>query len=348
MSQTQEKMNYADSASDDILARAQALADCGDFVSAIAVASQRNRQHRSDALEIRIAEWRHQAFLHQTTPSPRTEWPPSVPDPFPGCRGIPEISAPALDSRMLAGGILHHGCLLVRGLLDGSDAQRLAAGIDASLAAAQEPQAEPDAWHSPFPTPADSRLGQPGSRSFGARAQSMWTADSPRMLFDLIELFESLRVTDMIGEYLGERPALSVGKSALRRVSPTLSATAWHQDGAFLGADVRSVNLWLSLSHCGEDASAMDVVPKRITRVLETGTDNAPLTWCIGDAKVSEAAQGTPVASPIFAPGDALLFDHFFVHRTSLPPGRCRDRYAIESWFFAPTGYPMEQMPLWV
>jgi len=44
--------------------------------------------------------------------------------------------------------------------------------------------------------------------------------------------------------------------------------------------------------------------------------------------------------------GDALLFDHFFLHRTGVAPGMTRERHAIETWFFAPSTYPDGQIPL--
>ena len=46
-------------------------------------------------------------------------------------------------------------------------------------------------------------------------------------------------------QYLGERPALSANKCTLRRV-PVDTATNWHQDGAFLGEEMRTLNLWLA------------------------------------------------------------------------------------------------------
>ena len=44
--------------------------------------------------------------------------------------------------------------------------------------------------------------------------------------------------------------------------------------------------------------------------------------------------------------GRALLFDDVFLHRTAVAPGLTTDRYAIESWFFAPSTYPADQIPL--
>ena len=48
----------------------------------------------------------------------------------------------------------------------------------------------------------------------------------------------------------------------------------------------------------------------------------------------------TRSCSPEFSPGDALLFDHLFLHRTGVAPGMTRERWAIETWFFAPSTLP--------
>jgi len=125
-----------------------------------------------------------------------------------------------------------------------------------------------------------------------------------------------------------------------------LNNTDWHQDGSFLGKDVRSVNLWVALSPCGRDASGLDLMPRRIPYIVETGTQGATFDWAVGPGTVEILAQDTPVASPEFAAGDALLFDHLYLHRTSLPPNRSKTRWAIESWMFAPSCYPADQGPL--
>ena len=52
-----------------------------------------------------------------------------------------------------------------------------------------------------------------------------------------------------------------------------------------------------------------------------------------------------PVIRPHFAPGDALLFDELFLHRTATDDTMTRERYAIETWFFAPSVYPGDQIP---
>lgn len=51
---------------------------------------------------------------------------------------------------------------------------------------------------------------------------------------------------------------------------------------------------------------------------------------------------------PDFEAGDALLFDHMFVHRTGTDPRMTKSRYALETWFFVPSAYPdpHRQVPL--
>ena len=106
-----------------------------------------------------------------------------------------------------------------------------------------------------------------------------------------------------------------------------------------MGGDIRSLNVWLSLSHCGDDAPGLDVVgaPARPTS-SPTGTDGAWLDWTVGPGMVEQVAPGA-VVRPIFEPGDALIFDHMNLHRTAVDPGMTNDRYAIEAWFLAPSTY---------
>jgi hypothetical protein len=184
-----------------------------------------------------------------------------------------------------------------------------------------------------------------GERWWIRNGGGVWTADSPRMAFELIEAFEAAGLREVLQGYLGEPPTLSVKKWTLRRV-PIDSGTEWHQDGAFLGSDIRTVNVWVSLTDCGVDAPSLDLVPARVRDVLPTGTNGAQFDWSISQATVDEARGGTEIVRPHFAAGDGLLFDERFVHRTGVSPGMTRERYAVESWFFAPSVYPHDQIPL--
>jgi hypothetical protein len=163
-------------------------------------------------------------------------------------------------------------------------------------------------------------------------------------MFGVLELFERAVVRRLASRYLGERPVLSVNKFTLRRVEPA-PGRAWHQDGAFLG-DVRALNAWLSLSHCGDDAPGLEIVPRRIERVLPTGWEGTWFSWSVSQSAADEAAADVPIVRPIFEPGDALLFDELFLHTTAGEPEMPNTRYAVETWFFRPSAFPADYVPL--
>ena len=337
---------------EDVLTRAHQLMRQQRYADAIAWLCESHGEHPDGRYEVLLAQCRYQACVSHP---PRATGADLVPlpaiDPFAGVSGIPEIEAVELSTATLAAGIRLHGALLVRGLLSEPRALQLAAGIQQTLDACEAwhrdgQQAFVSPWYTRLPLPDDCELAP--ARLWVEGAGGVWTADSPRMLSELVELFESSGVTDAIAGYFGERPLLSVGKSTLRRVPSTIRVADWHQDGAFMGSGIRSVNVWLSLSHCGVDASGLELLPRRLSQVLPTGTHGANFEWSVGQGMVDLAAEGTSTVSPVFAPGDALLFDHFFLHRTGIPAGITKDRYAIESWFFAPSAYPAQQVPLWL
>jgi hypothetical protein len=271
-----------------------------------------------------------------------------LPDLFPSS-GVPEITPDKLTAESLGAGILHHGCLIVRGLFAPTEAESLVKGIDKAIErsiafAKGASAAETLPWYAPIPLPPKSAVAL--GRAFIQKGTGVLTGDSPRMLFELIEFIQQKRIDAIIAEYLGEQPVLSVGKSTLRRVPHTIGTTDWHQDGAFLGESVRTVNMWLALSRCGDEAPGLEIVPRRIDHIVETGTQGAHYKWSVGHGVAVDIAADKPIVSPIFMPGDAIFFDHLFLHRTGATPNMTKDRWAIETWFFAPSTYPIQQEPI--
>ena len=189
-------------------------------------------------------------------------------------------------------------------------------------------------------------MPEPVHRAFLRGRGGFWTADSPRMLFDLFELVEGSGLGEMMTAFLGERPLLSGIKGTLRRVPPDVEMDGrWHQDGSFLGERIAALNIWITLTRCGRDAPGLDIVPKRLDHVVVD--DEAKYDWSLTDAAVLEAAGESGVVRPEFEVGDALLFDHLLLHRTGASPEMTRERHAIESWFFAPSAYPSGQLPIY-
>ena len=330
----------------EALAAAAELDDAGEPARAVALLTAANRRAPATEIEEALVRYRHRAALAALAASPpvpaREPISPAAPSP------LPEYAAADLTADLLRDGFAHHGCVLVRGLLDESAAaawreriDRALDAFDAGLGGAKAAETSP--WYRPFRPDGDRyRIG---GRKWMRESGGVWSVDSPHLLFELCDLIESIGIVDLVTDYLGERPMLSANKCNLRRV-PTDTSSNWHQDGAFLGADVKSVNLWLALGHCGVDAPALDIVPRRIDRVVATGTDGAWFDWSIAPDVVEEAADGVEVVRPEFRPGDALLFDHLFVHRTGVSESMTLERHAIETWLFAPSCYPEGQIPV--
>ena len=101
----------------------------------------------------------------------------------------------------------------------------------------------------------------------------------------------------VIRGYLGEVPAISMQKCTMRKVDPD-SGSGWHQDGAFLG-EVRALNVWLSLSRCGDLAPGLDVISTRLDEIVPTGTEGADRStgrshqmWSSGSPPSTEGSCG--------------------------------------------------------
>ena len=225
-----------------------------------------------------------------------------------------------------------------------TDALRLAGDIDLSFEIRdrlEEGQRDPDGYYDEMEPESPFRIPE---REWVEEGGGVLAADSPRMLFDMLDAFERANLRKVIEGYLGETPAISAQKCTLRKAMPEI-AGGWHQDGRFMG-EPRSLNVWLSLSRCGDVAPSMDVVPKRLNELVATGGEGAYLDFMNSQENVEKAAGEIGIVRPIFNPGDALLFDDLFMHKTGSDPSMPNPRYAIESWFFGPSDYPDNYVPL--
>lgn len=327
---------------------AAGLRAAGRHRDAIDLLTAAYRATNDAELAIELVNTRHETFMRTVHPAGPPEWPPPADDLFGPSDGLVEVERDRFDAATLAAGIVHHGSLIVRNLASPAQVATLVADIDRTYDAYRtrdDRGTPPDpGWYRPFTGFPDAGL-EVWDRDFTRDGRSTCAADSPRSFVDVVDVAEATGAIDVIEEFLGERPALSVLKTTLRKVAPD-SGTAWHQDGAFLGKDIRSVNMWVALSHCGVDAPSLDMVAARLTDIAETGTAGTPFDWSVGDAVARSAAGDAAMVRPVFAPGDAIFFDHLNLHRTGVGPGMTRERYALEAWFFAPSTYPMDRLPL--
>ncbi len=324
---------------------ARALAQAGRYREAVDLLSATPAESLDMRTLCDLILWRNAAF----DPEPgQADWPTRFADPFPGMVKPPEVRVADLNVEVLGGAIQHHGGLIVRGLINPDQTRQLQQVVRNAFAQANVEDRinvpESSEWYSRFPLTLGEHLS-PIARGFGEVNGGIWTGDSPRAFADFVAFLKSHGVTRIIEEYLGERAFLSLGKSTLRIAKP-VPINGWHQDGSFLGPEVRTVNVWLALSDCGEDAPGLDVYSRRLNGLVESGTKGANLHWTVGPGMVEELSRLAPVVTPVFKAGDAMLFDQLYLHQTGVRPWMTKERLAIESWFFAGSTFPMPQKPL--
>jgi hypothetical protein len=266
-------------------------------------------------------------------------------DALPAAGGLPELRRADVTPGVLRAGILRDGCVLVRGLIDREAARRFAQRIDRGFAEcgrylSGEESAE--GYYEEFRPQLRSKgvLGREWIQESGG----LLAADSPTLAFEMLELLRVAELAPLVDAYFGEPSLISAHKTTLRKASPSVPG-AWHQDGSFMGA-VRSLNLWLSLSRCGDVAPGLDLVPRRLDYLVQTQTDEALLEIAVSGRKAEEAAGDTPIIRPIFEPGDALFFDEMFLHQTGVDPSMPNPRFAIENWFFGSSSFPADYAPV--
>jgi hypothetical protein len=266
-------------------------------------------------------------------------------DRLPAGERLPEVASSELTGGLLRAGILRDGCLLVRGLVPRERALALADEIDQAFEHRRRHetgQRPAEGYYEEFEP--HERYGSVFGRSWIEQGGGLLAADAPMLSFGMMELFRAASLPRIASDYLGEPALISVHKTTLRKADPSVPG-AWHQDGYFMGA-VRSLNLWLSLSRCGDVAPGLDLVPRRLEDYVATATDEAILDYTISQQKAEEAAGEDRIIRPIFEPGDALFFDELFLHKTGASPEMSNPRYAIENWFFGGSAFPDEYAPL--
>ena len=335
------------------LAKVDELVAADRLVEAVDLLAEVNRRGRRPDLETRLVDLRARAASSFEPGGGRPDWPPAYDDPFPDVSGaVPEVPASRLTSEVLGGAVAHHGALIVRGVFSPEQVERTVEAIERTHQR-RDPESgsttvdtDGAAWFRPFPAKEGVKVET--LRRMVARQGGTFLADSPASTAQILDELEGVGVTQAISGHLGERPFFSLQKSTLRRSLPEFRLVAWHQDGSFLDDDVRTMNIWVALSACGGDhpTPGLEVVPRRIEEILPV--DGVMSPHSISYDLVDEIAAETPTVVPEFTPGDAMIFDEHFLHRTHLLEQMDYIRYALECWFFAPSHRATDYTPLLV
>lgn len=265
---------------------------------------------------------------------------------------VPEISAKDFTVDQLRAAVAKHGALIVRNMFSRTSMETLITAADRVIDACADPKATnpastyfnpPNNLSSIMPKK-DKELGN--TRSFHRESGSAMCVEAPSVAEALLLLYEAHGLKELVGAYLGEPPCLSVKKWVLRRSKLPVAEAGWHQDGAFMGTNLNSINMWMPLNECGGETGApgMDVVPLRLNSLASA--EGAQFDWSVSDAQVSSGFAENQPLMPVFNAGDAFFFDHLYLHRTQYRADFTRLRYAVETWFFGASSFPKNQIPL--
>lgn len=333
-----------------IFGRKNKSKDAASLFAEIDELTESNRAGRDPAKERELRRLRHLAGIELVNAKPAH---PSYvdPAPVPPARDpetrLAEITPDELTPEVLRAAILDSGSLLVRGAMPEDKALELAAEIERSFATRAELKGggeDPEGFYDEFEPEPPYAVHK---RDWIEEGGGVLASDSPKVFAEMFDAFDRMNLVDAIEGYLGEKPAVSADKCTLRKATPDVVG-AWHQDGKFMGDDIRAMNVWLSLSHCGGDnpAPGMDLVPLRLDGHVAAGTEGTWFDSQVSQAVAEETAGEIGIVRPAFRPGDLLLFDELFLHQTGGGPGLTEPRYAIESWFFGPSAFPEIYVPL--
>ena len=291
-----------------------------ELLATIEQRSAQNRAQRSATRELELVQLRHaaaRALLASPLGQPAKT---NADDLFANCKGLPEIQAAELNADTLAAGILNHGALLVRGLFNAQHIQYLRASLERSLADQQ--------------------------------ACELPLGCTPGTLFDLLEIYQQCGLLDTVRQYLGGEPLMFAERAKLRRHiagRDKYAAIPWHQDVNFFGAQSYALNCWAAVTSCGEHNPGLSVIPRRTEqRHGWHGDELAPLDYGkrMADGMIAELTRDHPIATPVFQPGDAILFDEMTIHTTANKPWKVAEQIVAISWFFRASNFPAWGTPL--
>ena len=265
---------------------------------------------------------------------------------------MPEINANELTIGGLRAAISEHGALIVRDMFSKTPMETLVKAADNVIDACLDSGSTPtiNTYYNPpgnlrtIMPKKDRELGN--TRSFHRESGSAMCVEAPSVAEALLQLYEAHGLKELIGLYLGEPPCLSAKKWVLRRSKLPVAEAGWHQDGAFMGTNLNSLNMWMPLNECGgtTGAPSMDVVPQRLNKI--TSAAGAQFDWSVSDSQVSSRLVDSQPLAPTFSAGDVFFFDHFYLHRTQYRPDFTKLRYAVETWFFGASSFPKNQIPI--
>ena len=303
----------------------QSLVDAGRWDEAISTLASSYEASQAEERLFQLRDLRVKAGLDTLSKPhslPSNPCPPLCEDPFPSTLGkIPEIDCKNLEIDKLAGAIRHHGALIVRNMVSTEFSEQTRNHIDKVMSDAgdyfnrymkasprlrrQQARTNTDIrdssiWFLPFPKM--HQQVDPKTIHMMLLTGAVWTFLSPKVAYEIMSCFSRLGLKDLLTQYFEEQPCVSFLKSTLRRVEPLENPSDWHQDGAFMGSNIKSINLWIALTDCGEGTSSpgMEIVPKRLDDVLPGGKKWSGIRLVCVSQICPRMVQGLPAGAATF------------------------------------------------
>lgn len=163
---------------------------------------------------------------------------------------------------------------------------------------------------------------------------------------DLVELAATLVSSSLAGDamrgVLGGAIIHHAGAVRVRRHVPGVTRgtyVPWHQDSLFMGMDKIWLTCWVPLVACGINAPALDFIPVRTAFGFEALRTNDLEGYGMGgiseDNLRARLGDQAVIWSPVFEPGDCMVFSSNCVHRTHPADASAQPRLSLEVRFQA-------------
>lgn len=319
-------------------AAASAANDAGNEREALRHLMTANRMDPDAAREILIRDLRITEIIGE--PKTATTKPVKSSVSLSYEQRMPVSSLGEVNADIVSAAFEDKGCLYLPNAIDSNTVEQLRDAVEASHKAFHGENPDPQ-WHSiPRYANGDQAMGVAAARNFAKESGACLASDSPHTMFLICDMFERTGITALARDFIGENPLMSASKFVLWKAGPG-DPTEWHQDGRFLGDknDIVSMNVWTCLTDCGDSAPGMELVLDYLDEYILNSSGNV-FDWSVADSQVDNYRGTVPIVRPNFKAGDMLIFDHWLLHRTARNPEMTESRYAIESWFFAPSEFP--------
>jgi hypothetical protein len=289
--------------------------------------------------------WRAGGWAVRTAKSTR----PYHLDGVPAGEAPDEIHISKLTPDLARTALATNGSMVIRGLIPGEAAGDYVERIDRVVDGFQQAVKgkSVDEGYIAFRPPPPDRARVGDNRKYLAmEVISALTVDNPLLYERLVHHLKASGIFDIAAQIFGERPVAGIQKSSVRRM-PAGQPAGWHQDLGAVGDSTKAIALWIPFTPCGRDAPGYEYVKRRFNGPVPQINESL-MPWVVSNDTVNTLEGKPGVVTPEFAPGDAVMFDQYSVHRGASYPHMTKPRWSIDTWLFAPSTLPAHITPMYL